>query len=1660
MAKDKTGSIRESGSIRDRVMRQVKNKKPSKTAPSPMTVPAPRAKKTFDPPSADTDPNYSNIPSRNYIEADTAQSDPGVKSSRHFFPEEDENATNANVSKREELDEDHSLASEAEGEDSFGTMDVIRVDKSVADHTTKSMEETSESVVKSPKAARSVRSRKLFATSPRGDSTSTRSSRRSVRSIFGGRPFASSKQEHEQQEQRPKPSSHLTREHPNPESIGYSDAPSKVSRGRISKSEHTRSVVSVGPYSEAGTEISCRSLSPEKRKDRLLRKTSTPTSRRTKKSLDDVSVGDTSHVDVFDDESVKDTKKKRLFGLIRNPSASSRKTKTKEPELEAEPKTEFGLVSRDELFNDLKKQGLDKQTYQRWPHAESGGSILGRLITPRRDTPVEIEPLTVGDWSLVSRESECLSNAESHSLDDGTKASNHSTLRKIKKGLFNHFQTSPRARGNDADDSESNADQSRLADRFEDKYVGSASHRGSRVSAGNVLKNLADVSHVGDNIDSLHMSTEGPQTIQSTQASRGSAVSSLRTKTSKSESSGMTSSQSTHGSVVSEDRSESGVETVLAKKMKSRGRQLRLDTNTPTKEVQEVSTSQKPPPKKGIAGLVRRASSTSPRKMYKKVARSSSRSKPKQEPKSGVEKQKKSASVAARSNSASDSARGKASSTETGQRLSSRKKMINFLRRSRSASLAGSVGNKDKKNKASGKHSVQDTFGSGSSSIDPSRDPAQEPDSYLAAESLAKPLKKNKAVVPFEAKIEDKDASTSPESRAGVVETVQQLCSDEDYFPSTASPNQDQDAIEIEVSANSTEGDEPSKQQALDSAGAKNVASPQGGSKGLDMSQNQEYKSQSTVPVEAPRQTVQEEEKLESKEPDNSVTSGPSKEKNANELKTKAACDITATKQKNLEQENTGKGQNEKAPPTEPMHLPKSSFARSVSCRTSKNVSSLTNLDEKLDRTKALADTDSASLSTRISQGTLENSIDTDHATSLHISTLEKSEEDNEDKQRGGERVQGIRKKETLVNKETNYPACGTLGFVFQGDPPGADANKKLVRFSEDLAFVHEIPAAQDSLTIDYKRSSQSLESEKTEESLPPPPAPSRPKKNRLFRWMRRSGRSPENKEKDAPLQCVQENAALEDVGSETSQSAGDSSVGTEDFSASSTKPPDGEGPKDKVAHKAETDNLRVAFSSAHGTDMHQQNNRSAKQTRKPASNKSASNKPASMRKAPPASIRKAPPASIRKAPQKTHQGAVSNKRSHTVRPLPPPPSRNYIEEEGIELIARRTRSGRNAILIAKTGGDPRYDIPAHHRIQERLDLDDAKKPDSDCTEHRSKQKKQRKAPLRLRFFKSGGHNDVRTVTLPRKGPKSRLQVQKTRNERGESPATATTEGESSGTSSIPETKAYSPEERRHAVEMPSLNEFDNVDTVRCPVGLRKQGQTNVTHAYNMASGHVDQAMRDVPVDILSADATGFGPAAESPTRFNESAHFTQGREGEGEGDSNTGGDLFSWLLPSIFKPIPTPQKPQNATRAEPRVYADDLSQETSSVNSKVIIKDEQWQDILNATETLANQYNETQNTEDDGSTRSISEDTIKEVNDAVAKFREHAARLGIQERDLMEAVRDDDRSLPGLKREPKQKKAFVSGMGSAADKFIQMFDFYFTQNAGSSYGGSLTTYK
>ena len=214
--------------------------------------------------------------------------------------------------------------------------------------------------------------------------------------------------------------------------------------------------------------------------------------------------------------------------------------------------------------------------------------------------------------------------------------------------------------------------------------------------------------------------------------------------------------------------------------------------------------------------------------------------------------------------------------------------------------------------------------------------------------------------------------------------------------------------------------------------------------------------------------------------------------------------------------------------------------------------------------------------------------------------------------------------------------------------------------------------------------------------------------------------------------------------------------------------------------------------------------------------------------------------------------------------------------------------------------------------------------------------------------------------------------------------------------------------------------------------------------SYMVASGRTDQAMRNVPLEFFSnspAPATGATASVGSSTRFDQSTRYTA-EDNDTMYSAATGGDWLSWLLPGVFSPIPSA-----------RVYADDLSQESADVKSKVI-KDEQWKEILDATETLATRYKEQQSdTVADKSERSISDETINEVNDAIERFREHAKRLGMKERDLMAAVRDDDRSIPsGLKRDGtittvesrKSKKDFVSQVGNATDKFVEMFEFYF----------------
>jgi hypothetical protein len=115
-----------------------------------------------------------------------------------------------------------------------------------------------------------------------------------------------------------------------------------------------------------------------------------------------------------------------------------------------------------------------------------------------------------------------------------------------------------------------------------------------------------------------------------------------------------------------------------------------------------------------------------------------------------------------------------------------------------------------------------------------------------------------------------------------------------------------------------------------------------------------------------------------------------------------------------------------------------------------------------------------------------------------------------------------------------------------------------------------------------------------------------------------------------------------------------------------------------------------------------------------------------------------------------------------------------------------------------------------------------------------------------------------------------------------------------------------------------------------------------------------------------------------------------------------------------------------------------------------------QWQEILDATEILALSYKQQQRQQhtSNGNTKttsaspildenSVSEDSIYEVKRAINKFNEHARLLGVQEHDLMEAVRNDDRNVhpknnnKGTYPNPKINN---KGGGGVTDKVIALF--------------------
>ena len=241
-------------------------------------------------------------------------------------------------------------------------------------------------------------------------------------------------------------------------------------------------------------------------------------------------------------------------------------------------------------------------------------------------------------------------------------------------------------------------------------------------------------------------------------------------------------------------------------------------------------------------------------------------------------------------------------------------------------------------------------------------------------------------------------------------------------------------------------------------------------------------------------------------------------------------------------------------------------------------------------------------------------------------------------------------------------------------------------------------------------------------------------------------------------------------------------------------------------------------------------------------------------------------------------------------------------------------------------------------------------------------------------------------------------------------------------------------------------------DTVPCPVGLRSFDpndslrRVNNSTSDSVASGHTDEALRDMPADSFST--TGATDAADRRTLATTSISLSTNVDGKNKGNVGysvvPGADWFSWLW----------REDRGRSKVRLPETKSDISCHSLGEGPYKEIEGVVWQELVNATDTLAKKYNEQlSDLDEEGSeARSVSDETIREVNDAIAKFRGHAARLGMNERELMAAVKGDDPSFQtslATNETSKLKKDFVV---RATDRFVDMFDFYFTQeNADAS---------
>jgi hypothetical protein len=193
--------------------------------------------------------------------------------------------------------------------------------------------------------------------------------------------------------------------------------------------------------------------------------------------------------------------------------------------------------------------------------------------------------------------------------------------------------------------------------------------------------------------------------------------------------------------------------------------------------------------------------------------------------------------------------------------------------------------------------------------------------------------------------------------------------------------------------------------------------------------------------------------------------------------------------------------------------------------------------------------------------------------------------------------------------------------------------------------------------------------------------------------------------------------------------------------------------------------------------------------------------------------------------------------------------------------------------------------------------------------------------------------------------------------------------------------------DRAKALSKDSSKSASDVEGIELIAGCTKSGKKAIMIARAIKKQPSELTEKAICRNPPTVDENKNESAAPVVASFEKG---TESRMGRSEANSTS---ALSWLFPDMYE------------GGEDGRSASTTRSKTKSVSKK--IKDKQWKEIIEATETLANQYQEDQNSLDE--VPSMDE----EVSSALTVIRKHANRLGISERRLMEVVKSDERSVP-----------------------------------------------